>query len=1128
MARSGGGKREGGAAVVSAQRGKTWLTFFGRPSLVRGRRVLPLELRYRKGCALLAFLSSQPSRTTRRGALADLLWPDLAEAEGRRNLRVVLNDLAQAMSGAGFDGALEIGRDWVTFRCHAGLLTDEMLLRALAGGEAADFSPLASKLTESPWCDLGGRGAEEGDDWHAWLSTRREALERLRQEWLRRAGKIAAGAKLSPAPGAPPPDPEPAALEWMHLALLRVEFDPPAAVHADERQGYAGLNRLVETLEQECRYFGGRLAATDATGATFAFGAASLHAGYRWMALRAAAALSSSMPASTAARMGLCAGGVLVECAPDGLIEVRGARVKLVERIALAADEGSLAADESFADLAPQLGLAPMGTRCFRGFNRESMLYGRRLSEWTLPELPPLQDRASFVGRDAEMMRLDAAAQEAEQGARRVLVLEGRPGIGKTRLIREFALRLRARGVDVHWFSCRAETAGQPWAALYEWLTRRLPGHAGSMAERLDDLAATRQAMLSPAEKDVLRHFLERRFVAQADHGALARACLKLMEGGGLVVIDDAHWLDGASARLLAMVLGQLPAALVVLTRRPQATEGFSLPGAQTLTMEPLDEAAAERLLHDLLGPEADASVRRSRLVQARGVPLFLVAGCAGREGDSATGELFTFLCNRVRFAVPALGAAALLGMQFRLSDLERLVGLDGAREALEQAAREHLVVGYDPDNWAFFHPLAREALLDALAPEQRAALAARAAALFMRRGETVRAAALFETAGQPDAARDAWLAGANAALDAEDALAACELFGHVERLGYPPGAEGLWARVRHARARIVHEGYGTPPTSRLCGEVLDLLPGYATDDAPEIAFHALALLYLWSGGADQESGLAYAARLAQAASDDPVKRLTADWAHGNTLMWLGRFDEARRYFEIVLDACPRFSLAERTRYFTSDPWVFASTTYALLLWFVGEEGWRARIETFVAQACASPLKQDACVALFFEAAIRMSAGEDERFAAAAAAAHDIALAEGFIFWEVLSGLEVAVAHARTGRAIDPAALMQAEAAVTQAYPAGINSARWLMAEALVAAGMIPEALDVIGRALEDAHRCEHAYCLPDIWRLKARAHEALGADHAARQASLRAHEMARQMGAYGWIARWREVLTGR
>src|SRR5215475_3635264 len=82
-----------------------------------------------------------------------------------------------------------------------------------------------------------------------------------------------------------------------------------------------------------------------------------------------------------------------------------------------------------------------------------------------LPVSPDARDL--FVGREAELGRLVRALDRAVGGEGRLVLLVGEPGIGKTRVARELAVRAGALGVAVRWGRCQ-ETEGAP--PYWPWL----------------------------------------------------------------------------------------------------------------------------------------------------------------------------------------------------------------------------------------------------------------------------------------------------------------------------------------------------------------------------------------------------------------------------------------------------------------------------------------------------------------------------------------------------------------------------------------------------------------------------------------------------------------------------------
>ena len=183
------------------------------------------------------------------------------------------------------------------------------------------------------------------------------------------------------------------------------------------------------------------------------------------------------------------------------------------------------------------------------------------------------------------------------------LVLDGEAGIGKTTLFDATVVEAREQGFAV--FSCRpvgAETAFS-FAALADLVRPVLP-------EGLERLPSPQRRALSAAL------LLEEVEGAPPDERAIAFAVFQLLEerGGGplLIAVDDAQWLDAASASVLAFALRRLAAApaAILVARRSSGSEAAPLGLDRALPSErlrrlrlgPLSIGAIHRLLRERLG----------------------------------------------------------------------------------------------------------------------------------------------------------------------------------------------------------------------------------------------------------------------------------------------------------------------------------------------------------------------------------------------------------------------------------------------------------------------------------------------------------------------------------------------
>jgi class 3 adenylate cyclase len=274
------------------------------------------------------------------------------------------------------------------------------------------------------------------------------------------------------------------------------------------------------------------------------------------------------------------------------------------------------------------------------------------------------ETRAPLIGRKSELDLLSKAFDEADAGQRRLVVISGEPGIGKSRLVDVFIDGLRARNTTVA--VARAErndrqTSFLPWRRLLADILK-IPATAepaallAAVTSRLDPEAPLRARLpllgdvlgIPTDETESTRHLdgMHRADAAMRLFGELLHA---LAPRPLVMVLEDSQWLDSASWRRLEAVLSVLPRLLVVVcVRAGEAPEGLvglrqraearidvgpqdkaggdPDPGhwLRTLDLEDLDDESMRALvLRTLEGAHADDQLARRIVQLARGNPFF-------------------------------------------------------------------------------------------------------------------------------------------------------------------------------------------------------------------------------------------------------------------------------------------------------------------------------------------------------------------------------------------------------------------------------------------------------------------------------------------------------------------------
>ena len=310
-----------------------------------------------------------------------------------------------------------------------------------------------------------------------------------------------------------------------------------------------------------------------------------------------------------------------------------------------------------------------------------------------------------IAGREAELSVLaDVADDVGATGRARVCFLEGEAGIGKTRLAREFAARRRAIGWNVGWGTCfaaEATVAFRPAVAAIRSLLAALDDPGEIAAVGRSDLAvlipelgtlpsSARPPRLGPARQ-------------MAVFDAVARMLQALAERQPVVIVlDDLHWSDRSSLRLVSHVARHcvdVPVMLVVAYRPheigPEHVAADWLAdlragdAVETLRLGGLDHPGTEAMLAGLHGRSTPAAFAASMFAVTGGNPLFV------HELDRDARASGAVDARRNAWQVQAAGARLPSGLRTVLARRLRVLSADGV-EACRCIASTSAGVSFD------------------------------------------------------------------------------------------------------------------------------------------------------------------------------------------------------------------------------------------------------------------------------------------------------------------------------------------------------------------------------------------------------------------------------------------------
>ena len=391
----------------------------------------------------------------------------------------------------------------------------------------------------------------------------------------------------------------------------------------------------------------------------------------------------------------------------------------------------------------------------------------------------PQRGATAFVGRRAEVERLEAVWAAVEDDRRQVVFVGGEPGVGKTRLVAEAASALREHGAAVLWGACREDLdiPYRPFVAILEQALdqaspdalREIPPDAAAPLLRLTAKASRHwPGAAEPARGEGESH--PGPGSGRSPHvlfDALLRVLLAVAEQRPLVlVLEDLHWAPEPTLAMLSHLVESTAGEqlLVLATRRttaPDRTDAVSyalgdlhrLDGVTRIDLAGLaTEDVAEYLVRQA---GASRSSARSAAPVLRdltgGNPFFLQEYChdlASRGGlaamrsataqaprsvqDALDRRLAAFPADRARVVEVAAVAGDVVDptVLVQACDLAPEVVLEG----IDFGVSAGLLVADDDGAVRFAHALARQAVLDRLSSTSRAATHARVAEVLEHR----------------------------------------------------------------------------------------------------------------------------------------------------------------------------------------------------------------------------------------------------------------------------------------------------------------------------------------------------------------------------------------------------------
>lgn len=488
----------------------------------------------------------------------------------------------------------------------------------------------------------------------------------------------------------------------------------------------------------------------------------------------------------------------------------------------------------------------------------------------------------TYVGRDNDLSMLELALSNVlEELAPWAVLVTAPPGFGKSRLRHEFVRRKGLQGQPLSLLAGRGDplAVGTPYAPLAQALRRACgiyssdpgPEQQAKIRQHLQDLFSAQsggdaQAAMGGVPATLAEflgelmgvHFPDETSVqlraARSDPKVMGdqvtQAFLRYLSQAAssvpvLLIVEDLHWCDSQSIKLIDMALREVKQPLLVLalartdihTLYPQLWAGR----VQEIKLSGLSRRPAERLVRQILGEEASAALVTQLVTKADGNAFYLeelIRAVATGKSDSLPETILAMLQVRLRTLDPisrrVLRAASVFGESFwikgvqalqpaQLTEYELAQTIASLVEAELIAPRRESRLPNEAE-YGFRHSLVREATYGLLTDEDRV-------------NAHCLAAAYLQDAGEPDpmVLAEHWRLGqfseravAPYTRAAEQALAANDLHATLDRVdrAIQCGASGEALGILQSLACTAHFWRDDFQSAYPAGcQALDLLP---------------------------------------------------------------------------------------------------------------------------------------------------------------------------------------------------------------------------------------------------------------------------------------------------------------
>lgn len=615
------------------------------------------------------------------------------------------------------------------------------------------------------------------------------------------------------------------------VVFIDIVGSTPLSERVDPEEFFAVIKAYRDICNERISQYGGHVVKLIGDGLLAHFGVPQAHEDDPERAVRASLAIAAAMRerkfqisdgsfVRLSVRIGVNTGLVVVGTVPGeppDRREVFGSPAHIAARLqAIAAENGVVVGSNTYELVRGTFGCAPLGRRRLKGVVEPVEVWRvdavaaneSRFDRGRASPLPPM------IGRTAESAMLARMWAHSVAGSGRVGVVYGEPGIGKSRLVREFRSSLAAFDIEYLSYQCSPFHVNTPLAPEIERLRRAADIHEGDHAKLAMAKLRGLFERAVPNTQEALRYYgallsipasagyepadlgspFERKRAFQVMTDVLVEASRRRPI---LMVVEDVQWIDPTSIELLKRVVARTPCEriMILITHRENYDAAWlSGDAVQRLALQKLATSECELMVTALAGSGLVPPRITGQIVERTdGVPLFIEEFTrtvidSGAVGVTAERKLPEPLVpasihdslmerlDRLGTAKRVAQIASVFGRYFDQKSISNLLPAKGetlkhALQVLEGAGIIHPIKRAHWTLFAFNHVMIQEAAYSSLLKEERRELHARAAAWLARgtvTGKSSHPAVLgyhHARAGNIPEAIEAWLEAGKSAL---------------------------------------------------------------------------------------------------------------------------------------------------------------------------------------------------------------------------------------------------------------------------------------------------------------------------------------------------------------------------